>query len=112
VILCHESRSCPPALQIREQEQQSLIGGHLSLLALNFWLALQMLSHAFHRSCTGRKFVEDSLASLCEHGAKIVRLDAFGYATKKPGTRCFFEVQNFVAASNCVCTSTLQSGWR
>ena len=36
--------------------------------------------------------MEESLASLCEHGAKIVRLDAFGYATKKPGTRCFFEV--------------------
>lgn len=36
--------------------------------------------------------MEESLASLCHRGAKIVRLDAFGYATKKPGTRCFFEV--------------------
>lgn len=24
-------------------------------------------------------------------GAKIVRLDAFGYVTKEPGTRCFFQ---------------------
>ena len=28
---------------------------------------------------------------LCARGAKIVRLDAFGYVTKIPGTRCFFE---------------------
>lgn len=40
----------------------------------------------------GRKFVEDSLRSLCERGARMVRLDAYGYATKKKGTRCFFEV--------------------
>ena len=40
----------------------------------------------------GRKFVEESLKALCDSGAKIVRLDAFGYATKKPGTPCFFQV--------------------
>ena len=40
----------------------------------------------------GRKFVEDSLRSLCERGARMVRLDAYGYATKKKDTRCFFEV--------------------
>jgi len=28
---------------------------------------------------------------LCCSGAKIVRLDAFGYVTKEPGTRCFFQ---------------------
>lgn len=28
----------------------------------------------------GRKFVVESLRSLCGHGAKVVRLDAFGYA--------------------------------
>lgn len=50
-------------------------------------------------SAPGRKFVEDSLESLCERGAKIVRLDAFGYATKKLGTRCFFEVGAASAAS-------------
>ncbi|EIE21097.1 sucrose phosphorylase [Coccomyxa subellipsoidea C-169] len=42
-------------------------------------------------SPSGRKFVEDSLRSLCSRGARMVRLDAYGYATKKPGTRCFFE---------------------
>ncbi|CAL5229827.1 g13231 [Coccomyxa viridis] len=42
-------------------------------------------------SPSGRKFVEDSLRSLCERGARMVRLDAYGYATKKKGTRCFFE---------------------
>lgn len=42
---------------------------------------------------TGRKFVEDSLRSLCGHGARMIRLDAYGYVTKKPGTRCFFEVR-------------------
>lgn len=36
--------------------------------------------------------MESSLAALCHAGAKIVRLDAFGYATKRAGTRCFFEV--------------------
>ena len=36
--------------------------------------------------------MEDSLRSLCERGARMVRLDAYGYATKKKGTRCFFEV--------------------
>ncbi len=44
----------------------------------------------------GRKFVEESLEALCAAGARIVRLDAFGYATKKPGTRCFFEVRDRV----------------
>ncbi|CAL8469192.1 g8733 [Coccomyxa elongata] len=42
-------------------------------------------------SPSGRKFVEDSLRSLCGHGARMIRLDAYGYVTKKPGTRCFFE---------------------
>ena len=37
--------------------------------------------------------MEDSLRSLCERGARMVRLDAYGYATKKKGTRCFFEVR-------------------
>ncbi len=39
--------------------------------------------------------MEDSLRSLCARGARMVRLDAYGYATKKMGTRCFFEVQTF-----------------
>lgn len=34
----------------------------------------------------------ESLESLGNRGAKMVRLDAFGYATKKLDTRCFMEV--------------------
>lgn len=49
-------------------------------------------SNVRNGSSAGRRFVESSLAALCHAGAKIVRLDAFGYATKKAGTRCFFEV--------------------
>lgn len=41
-------------------------------------------------SCGGRKFIADTLSSLCEHGASIIRLDAFAYSTKKAGTSCFF----------------------
>ena len=40
----------------------------------------------------GSKFVEESLRSLCARGARLLRLDAFGYVTKKYGTKCFFEV--------------------
>jgi hypothetical protein len=41
----------------------------------------------------GWKFVEESLLSLCKNGgAKLIRLDAFGYVTKKAGTGCFMEV--------------------
>jgi len=39
---------------------------------------------------TTRKFMKDQLTGLANHGAKIIRLDAFAYATKKPGTNCFF----------------------
>jgi hypothetical protein len=43
----------------------------------------------------GWKFVEESLVSLCKNGgAKLIRLDAFGYVTKKAGTGCFMEVGN------------------
>jgi len=42
-------------------------------------------------SSSGSKFVEESLRSLCARGAKLLRLDAFGYVTKKYGTPCFFE---------------------
>lgn len=31
------------------------------------------------------------MRNLCERGAKMIRLDAFGYVTKQPGTRCFME---------------------
>lgn len=35
-------------------------------------------------------FVERSLRGLMEHGASMIRLDAFAFATKKLGTSCFF----------------------
>lgn len=42
----------------------------------------------------GWKFCETSLLSLCKNGgAKLIRLDAFGYVTKKAGTSCFMEVR-------------------
>ncbi len=39
---------------------------------------------------TAKKFVRENLSFLGEHGAAIIRLDAFAYATKKAGTSCFF----------------------
>jgi sucrose phosphorylase len=43
------------------------------------------------KSEAGRTFIRDQLEALCKRGVKIIRLDAFGYATKKLGTRCFME---------------------
>ena len=39
---------------------------------------------------TAKKFIRDNLKTLCGHGAALIRLDAFAYATKKAGTSCFF----------------------
>ncbi|WIA13184.1 hypothetical protein OEZ85_006776 [Tetradesmus obliquus] len=40
----------------------------------------------------GWAFTEASLRSLCEKGrARLIRLDAFGYVTKKAGTSCFMQ---------------------
>lgn len=36
------------------------------------------------------EFVEASLRHLMDHGASVIRLDAFAFATKKYGTSCFF----------------------
>jgi sucrose phosphorylase len=36
------------------------------------------------------EFIERSLQCLMDHGASLVRLDAFAFATKKYGTSCFF----------------------
>lgn len=36
------------------------------------------------------QFVERSLRHLMDHGASMLRLDAFAFATKKYGTSCFF----------------------
>jgi sucrose phosphorylase len=38
----------------------------------------------------GMQFMRESLSSLCQHGAALVRLDAFAYVTKKAGTPCYF----------------------
>ncbi|WP_319415423.1 sucrose phosphorylase [Marispirochaeta aestuarii] len=37
-----------------------------------------------------RNFVQDSMMSLCRRGADCIRLDAFAYGIKRPGTSCFF----------------------
>ena len=42
------------------------------------------------KSETAKEFIRDNLTTLCEHGAAMIRLDAFAYATKKAGTSCFF----------------------
>lgn len=38
----------------------------------------------------GKSFLEQNIRFLARHGAKIIRLDAFAYAVKKPDTNCFF----------------------
>ncbi len=46
---------------------------------------------------TGRRWLKEELSALCSHqGIKMIRLDAAGYATKKPGTRFFFEEPEIV----------------
>ena len=42
------------------------------------------------KSDTAKEFLRDNLKTLCSHGAAMIRLDAFAYATKKAGTSCFF----------------------
>ncbi len=42
------------------------------------------------KSETAKQFIKSNLISMCKHGAAIIRLDAFAYATKKAGTSCFF----------------------
>lgn len=37
-----------------------------------------------------RAFVKDALIKLAKRGASLIRLDAFAYATKRPGTNCMF----------------------
>jgi sucrose phosphorylase len=39
---------------------------------------------------TTKQFVKENLSVLAERGAKIIRLDAFAYATKRVDTNCFF----------------------
>lgn len=37
-----------------------------------------------------KRFITETLESMCRHGAAIIRLDAFAYAVKKADTNCFF----------------------
>jgi sucrose phosphorylase len=37
-----------------------------------------------------RRFIGEQLRGLCRRGAKVIRLDAVAYTTKRPGTKCFF----------------------
>jgi sucrose phosphorylase len=41
-------------------------------------------------SSVTRDLVSRFLRTLCERGARMIRLDAFAYATKQPDTNCFF----------------------
>ncbi len=42
------------------------------------------------KSDTTKQFNKENLEFLAGHGASVIRLDAFAYATKKAGTSCFF----------------------
>lgn len=42
------------------------------------------------KSDVAKDFLKNNLMNLCRHGAALIRLDAFAYATKKAGTSCFF----------------------
>lgn len=37
-----------------------------------------------------KEFIEKTVRFMCEHGAGVIRLDAFAYAVKEPDTSCFF----------------------
>lgn len=43
----------------------------------------------------GRAYLDDILAVFARNGIRIVRLDAVGYAIKKPGTSCFMLPETF-----------------
>lgn len=42
------------------------------------------------RSEIAKEYMRENLKYLSDMGAAVIRLDAFAYATKKPGTNCFF----------------------
>lgn len=42
------------------------------------------------RTDVTRRFIADTIVSMCQNGAGLIRLDAFAYAVKKPGASCFF----------------------
>ena len=69
----------------------SLLSHIIDLLAIEFWDAKGELVTI---RTAGDKFVTESLVALCKQGARLVRLDAFGYMTKKLDTPCFFQARN------------------
>jgi len=57
------------------------------------------------KSDAAKAFIKDNLESLCRHGAAVIRLDAFAYATKKAGSSCFFiepDVWEFLSDCNSI----------
>lgn len=47
------------------------------------------------RNSMGRDYLSEIIHKLAEHGVKLVRLDAVGYAIKTPGTSCFMTPETF-----------------
>ena len=47
------------------------------------------------RSEAAWKFVERTLREITSHGIPLIRLDALAFATKRPGTTCFFLEPDF-----------------
>ncbi len=47
------------------------------------------------RDPMGRDYLSEIIRKLSEHGVKLVRLDAVGYAIKTPGTSCFMTPETF-----------------
>ncbi len=61
------------------------------------------------QSETAKAFIRDNLQTLMKHGAALIRLDAFAYATKRAGSSCFFiEPQVWELLKEC--EKTLQKG--
>ncbi len=46
-------------------------------------------------SDAGQRYLESILQAFAENGIKLIRLDAAGYAVKKPGTSCFMLPETF-----------------
>lgn len=51
-------------------------------------------------SSKGRAYLSGIIGKLAEHGVKLVRLDAIGYAVKTPGTSCFMTPETFAFIDN------------
>lgn len=66
---------------------------HVSMSVVPIWECVWLQIDINPFSEEGWAFTQASLTSLCVNGgANLIRLDAFGYVTKKAGTNCFMEV--------------------